>query len=92
MTKKAQGLSINVIIIAAIALIILVVLIAIFTGRLGSFSAGVSQTVTCENSCKAFGMDDGDAGKSSCEQDRANRFVPGDYADVDLGCCCVPKE
>ena len=32
---RAQGISINTIIIAALALIVLVVLIAIFTGRLG---------------------------------------------------------
>jgi len=41
MDKKAQGISINTIIIAAIALIVLVVLIAIFTGRLGGFGQGV---------------------------------------------------
>lgn len=35
--KKAQGISINTIIIAAIALIVLVVLIAIFAGRMGIF-------------------------------------------------------
>ncbi len=33
--KKAQGISINTIIIAAIALIVLVILIAIFAGRMG---------------------------------------------------------
>lgn len=36
--KKGQGLSMNVIIIAAIALLVLVVLIAIFSGRMGIFS------------------------------------------------------
>lgn len=36
-SKRAQGLSLNVIIVAAIALIVLVVLIMIFTGRLGIF-------------------------------------------------------
>lgn len=44
MKKKAQGISINVIIIAAIALIVLVVLIAVFTGRFGMFAAGVRST------------------------------------------------
>jgi len=37
MNRKAQGMSLNVIIIAALALIVLVVLTAIFIGRLGSF-------------------------------------------------------
>jgi len=46
MMKKAQGISINVIIIAAIALLVLVVLSVIFMGRLGGFGAGV---VDCEN-------------------------------------------
>jgi len=43
MKKKAQGMSINVIIIAAIALIVLVVLVAVFTGRFGMFTKGVEQ-------------------------------------------------
>ena len=37
MRKKAQGISMNVIIIAAIALIVMIVLIAIFTGRITVF-------------------------------------------------------
>ena len=53
MRKRAQGLSINVIIIAAIALIILVVLIAIFTGRLGSFSGSLGKI--SENDCTEKG-------------------------------------
>lgn len=44
MNKKAQGLSINVIIIVAISLIVLVVLVAVFTGNLGKFSGSVSDT------------------------------------------------
>ena len=44
MSKKAQGMPINVIIIAAISLIVLVVLVAIFTGRIGLFGQKVSET------------------------------------------------
>jgi hypothetical protein len=55
MNKKAQGLSINVIIIVAIALIVLVVLVAIFTGRLGNFSRGLDETSSCEQVCSAKG-------------------------------------
>ncbi len=36
--KKGQGLSLNTIIIAAIVLIVLIVLWAIFTGRMGTFT------------------------------------------------------
>ncbi len=38
MNKKAQGISLNVIIIAAIALLVLVILSVIFMGRMGTFS------------------------------------------------------
>lgn len=41
--KKAQGLSLNTIIIAAIVLIVLVVLWAIFTGRMGGFTRGIAE-------------------------------------------------
>ena len=47
MNKKAQGISINTVIIAAIALIVLVVLVAIFTGRIGLFSKGIGAVRTC---------------------------------------------
>ena len=43
MDKKGQGLSLNVIIIAALALIVLVVLIAIFMGRIAIFQDDVNQ-------------------------------------------------
>ena len=41
MDTKAQGISVNVIIIAAIALLVLVILSVIFIGRLGGFGAEV---------------------------------------------------
>lgn len=44
-SKKAQGISINVIIIAAIALLVLVVLSVIFLGKLNVFG---EQTASCE--------------------------------------------
>lgn len=46
--KKGQGISLNVIIIAAIALIVLVVLIAIFTGRLGGFQRDLAEVSDSE--------------------------------------------
>ena len=42
--KKAQGISINVIVVAAIALIVMVVLVIIFTGRVGKFGKTTSET------------------------------------------------
>lgn len=43
MEKKAQGLPLNVIIIAILVLVVLVVLVAIFTGRIALFERGVSE-------------------------------------------------
>jgi len=44
MSKKAQGMSLNVVIIAALGLLVLVVLAIIFTGRTGGF---VKETDKC---------------------------------------------
>jgi len=41
-SKKGAEMSLNVIIVAAIALIVLVILVAIFTGRITIFQTGVS--------------------------------------------------
>jgi len=50
LNTKSQGLSLNVIIIAAIVLIVLVVLWAIFTGRMGYVSKELKRCKgTCEN-------------------------------------------
>ncbi|MBW2977590.1 hypothetical protein KY331_01975 [Candidatus Woesearchaeota archaeon] len=89
MSKKAQGISINVIIIAAIALLVLVVLAVIFTGRLGRFGASVGE---CENKggkCADIGESCGQA--DSSVEDFPTRFTewncpPVDDQEVD---CCV---
>lgn len=44
--KKAQGLSLNVIIIAALSIVVLVVLVAILTGRISLFSQGIADSDT----------------------------------------------
>ncbi len=44
LNKKGQGLSLNVIIVAAIALIVLVVLVAVFIGRINIFGQGLEQS------------------------------------------------
>ncbi len=62
MDRKAQGLSLNTIIIAIIVLIVLVVIIMVFTGYFGTkFTPGVT---SCENSGGAcqFAIDDGSNG------------------------------
>ena len=75
--KKAQGISINVIIVAAIALIGLVVLVAIFTGRLGAFTAGVTSCTDKGGTCEA-----------SCTGDTTT--LPGTACEKDGNVCCLP--
>jgi len=41
--KKAEGLSLSVVVIAAVALVVLVVLILIFSGRIGLFNTGLKE-------------------------------------------------
>lgn len=48
MIKKAQGLSLTTIIVAAVGLIVLVVLVAIFTGQMASFGLGISRAAKAE--------------------------------------------
>tara|TARA_Y100000294_G_scaffold120234_1_gene111706 strand:+ start:381 stop:632 length:252 start_codon:yes stop_codon:yes gene_type:complete len=56
--RNAQGLSITTIILAVIGIIIIVVLIAMFTGRLGIFSEKLKEQseVSCLNLCTALNM------------------------------------
>ncbi|MBI1934901.1 hypothetical protein HYS31_00525 [Candidatus Woesearchaeota archaeon] len=92
MKRKSQSISINTIIIAAIGLAVLVVLFAIFTGRLGGFTRGVQETDTCAQKCSSLDMVPGvhpssDATKE-CSQ---GQYIAGVYTDGKYGCCCVPK-
>ncbi len=48
MNKQGQGLSLNVIIIAAIALVVMVVLIAIFIGKTGGLAEKISEEADAE--------------------------------------------
>ncbi len=51
MAKKAQGISMNVIIIAAIALLVLVILSVIFIGRMGGWGEKVGGCATQGGTC-----------------------------------------
>ena len=91
MHKKGQSISINTIIIAAIALAVLVVLFVIFTGRFKIFSEGVSSTASCENNCKALGKTRGEASNKQVCNDGGGTYIPGSYTDLsnkDNVCCC----
>lgn len=92
--KKSQGMSINVMIIAAIGLIILVVLITILTGRTANFTKGAESVGSCESSCIALGMAKSAlTTRSSCVDAGSISYqvVPGKFDDVtgtDAICCC----
>ena len=47
------------IVIAALALLVLVVLALVFTGRMGNFSTGVKEVGTCKQACIASGYEGG---------------------------------
>ena len=84
LNKKGQGLFINVIIIAAIALAVLVILFAIFTGRLGGFNKGLDTCSNlggaCSDGCDPSTERQYTAGRTSCESD--------DDPGAEL--CCIP--
>jgi len=72
MKKKGQGLSMNVIIIATIGLVVMVVLIAIFTGRLGGFGQKLAEEekgLTCKGDEKSTPKGLGGEWKPSCDAD-----------------------
>ncbi len=50
MDKKAEGLSLSVIVIAVLCLIVLVIMILIFTGKIGEFTTGID---SCPGKCVA---------------------------------------
>lgn len=94
--KKSQGLSINMIIIAAIGLIVLVILLAIFTGRINIFNkdflgtcqeqGGIcSQKGECNNPDfprKVFA-------KGCPNYERNNEGIYIEKRDVKEGQCCL---
>jgi len=63
--KRAQGLGIRFIILAILSLVILVVLIAIFTGRLSNFIDFVKSTNSCGDICNT---NDKSGGRTSPDQ------------------------
>ena len=79
--KKAQGISLRTIVIAALAIIVMLVLIGIFTNKIGFFSANAinceSKGGTCKGSC---GADEILILRTSCNFD--------DQAGNDK--CCIP--
>ena len=76
--KKAQGISMNVIIIAAIALIVLVILSVIFIGRMGSFG---KESANCESL----------GGQCMSLPCAANAMSTHPTGKCESGFCCIQK-
>lgn len=89
--KKAQGMSMKVIIVAVIALIVLVVLILIFTGKSRSFTKGADDTANqykAGSSCKIPGTGRACSySQEDCEK-AGNIYYEGPFEDCyGTGCC-----
>ena len=86
--RNAQGLSITTIIVAVIGLIILVVLVAVFTGRIGSFGKGLDTAKSCQSACQALGKDPSVQTASACTASD-EVYLPGKFATPHgTSCCC----
>lgn len=92
MRKKAQGLSINTIIIAAIALLVLVVLSVIFMGKLGKTRTEMDKCETNRGTCvfdigtECSGPYDTVRYDLACNLDGDKDY--GEGAQID-GVCCI---
>lgn len=89
--KKAQGLSLNTIIIAAIVLIVLIVLWAIFTGRMGGFTEEVARCKgTCRNECEYPDWVEDPQGKCGIEAVDADPIEGYEHTTLKTGGkCCI---
>ena len=91
MDKKAQGMSMNVIIVAVLALVILVVLVLIFTGKIKLFSSSSSETAAkyTGKTCAVPGTNN-ECGLSedSCRKKGGSYDSTTAYDDC-TGCCSI---
>ena len=84
MSRKAQGLSLNAIVIAVIVLVVLIIIIGVTTGYFGAWKIKFGKI--SDTSCKS----QGGTVKSQCA-DIGERNLGGYYDDVNDGqvCCAV---
>ena len=92
MMKKAQGMSMKVIIVAVIALIVLVVLVLIFTGKTKFFGKQTAETSAqfTGNRCAIPGTTNECLDKTTSER-QGGSWSPGGaegYADCHSQGCC----
>lgn len=66
--KKAQGMPMNLIVVAAIAIIVMVVLIAIFWGKITDFTSSTSSCIEKKGNCEVAQNCDGSIiGQMDCD-------------------------
>ncbi|MBI4738636.1 hypothetical protein HY772_03605 [Candidatus Woesearchaeota archaeon] len=78
--KKAQGMSLNIIIIAAIGLLVLVILAVIFIGRIGT-------TTKVVDSCKGACVDSSDECVGQYKKVTSDPCFGPDNKPTDQVCC-----
>ena len=81
--KKAQGMSIKIIIVAVIGLIILVVIVAMLTGKLGIFTGGIESFGDASKTCELQPLA---SLKEKCG-DNERLILSSDAAGKGLKCC-----
>jgi hypothetical protein len=86
MSRKAQGLSMNVIIIAAIALLVLVILAIVFIGNMSKTTSGIDQ---CKGTCVASSYECGQKGAYYKPTNDPCYKSDGKTLDTDNPVCCV---
>ena len=90
--KKAQGLTMNTIILIIIGLIVLILVIFLLTGKLSGFGSSARQSNTCEFYCNSIGADRQVIDTVQiCENVFSKSVVVRNVEEVpeDRICCCV---
>jgi uncharacterized membrane protein YqiK len=90
--RKAQGMSLNVIVVAVIVLIILVVLVLVFTGKIKLFGSKTTETAAqySGSKCKVPGTNNECLYEGECRSRGGSwSAAPDGVSDYDCpeGCC-----
>lgn len=89
MQKKAQGLPLSVIVIAALVLLVLVVLAIIFMGRMGKTGQVVNTCQSYGGDCTASVADCTASGGHTTSAYLCDNNGNGKYGEPDDGVCCI---
>ncbi len=99
MHKKSQGLSMNMIVVAAIVIIVLIVVIAIFSGKMTFFQKGVRSCTSQGGKCSCWsGTSDNPQWGTTCgnnDEDCPEGWAPVEGTDCTTDdnknndICCV---